>query len=151
MNNLETKYIYSSGLYVSRKPVLLNTVLGSCVAVCLWDRVTQTGGMNHFMLPFWNGSGLASPKYGNIAMDQLIQKMINISSNPPEMVAKVFGGARMLKGQSEYFDIGKRNIELATEMLKEANIKVVAQSTGGEKGRKIYFNTLTGEVLQKYL
>lgn len=67
------------------------------------------------------------------------------------MVAKVFGGARMLKGQSEYFDIGKRNIELATEMLKEANIKVVAQSTGGEKGRKIYFNTLTGEVLQKYL
>lgn len=136
---------------MSQKPLLLNTVLGSCVSVCLWDKETQSGGMNHYMLPFWNGSGLASPKYGNIAMDQLIQKMIHIRSNRQEMIAKVFGGARMLQGQSEYFDIGRRNIELAMQILQEANIRVVAKSTGGEKGRKIFFNTGTGEVLQKYL
>jgi chemotaxis protein CheD len=151
MTGIETKYIYSAGLYVSQKPVLLNTVLGSCVSVCLWDKNIQTGGMNHFMLPFWNGSGLASPKYGNIAMEQLIQKMKNMRSCQEDMVAKVFGGARMLQGQSEYFNIGKRNIELAIQMLRKENIKVAAQSTGGEKGRKIFFNTGTGEVLLKYL
>jgi len=107
--------------------------------------------MNHFMLPFWNGSGLASPKYGNIAMEQLINKMLSLRSKQHDLVAKVFGGARMLQNQSEYFNIGRRNIELALHMLKEANISVVAQSTGGEKGRKIFFNTGSGEVLQKYL
>lgn len=151
MNNIKTKYIYSSGLHFAEKPVMLNTVLGSCVSVCLWDKEKNMGGMNHYMLPFWNGTGLASPKYGNIAMEQLIAKFIKLHSRKENMVAKVFGGARMLQVKSAYFDIGKRNIELAFRMLEEAEIRVIAQSTGGEKGRKIYFNTGSGEVLQKYI
>lgn len=107
--------------------------------------------MNHYMLPFWNGSGLASPRYGNIAMEQLIVKMLNLNSRKEHLIAKVFGGARMLESKSSYFDIGKRNIQLAFSTLDEAEIGIVAQSTGGEKGRKIYFNTASGEVFQKYL
>ncbi len=129
----------------------MHTILGSCVAVCLWDKKNKTGGMNHYMLPFWNGSGLASPKYGNIAIGQLIKKMENMGSNPETMVAKIFGGASMLREQSHIFDIGRRNVELAHELLYDNDIKIVAESTGGEKGRKIFFNTKTGEVLQKLL
>ena len=151
MDSLETKYIYSSGLFVSEKPMIFNTVFGSCVSVCLWDSKNKSGGMNHFMLPYWNGNGLASPKYGNIAIAQLIKKMMELHSNPYNLVAKVFGGARMLKDQSNIFDIGRRNTELAHELLLHEKIRVVAESTGGEKGRKIFFNTNTGEVLQRLL
>jgi chemotaxis protein CheD len=151
MQQIETKYIYSAGLYVSEKPVMMNTVLGSCVSVCIWDKSKKIGGMNHFMLPFWNGNGLASPKYGNIAMQQLIDKMTGLRCNHDDLVAKIFGGARMLREQSEYFDIGRRNIDLAIRSLEDENIPLIASSTGGDKGRKIFFNTNTGEVLQKYL
>lgn len=151
MHHIETKYIYSAGLHVSEKPVMMNTVLGSCVSVCLWDKSKKIGGMNHFMLPFWNGNGLASPKYGNIAMQQLIDKMTGLRCSHDDLVAKIFGGARMLREQSEYFDIGRRNIDLAIRSLEDEHIPLIASSTGGDKGRKIFFNTNTGEVLQKYL
>lgn len=151
MSGIESKYIYSSGLHVTSKPLVLNTVLGSCVSVCLWDTKRRAGGMNHFMLPFWNGSGLASPKYGNIAMEQLVDKMLRMNCRRENLVAKIFGGAKMLREQSEFFDIGRRNINLAIQQLAEEEIRIVARSTGGERGRKIYFNTATGEVLQKLL
>lgn len=151
MDKLNTKYIYSSGLLVSATPMVLNTVLGSCISVCLWDSENKIGGMNHYMLPFWNGSGLASPKYGNIAIPQLLKKMISLQTQPGNIVAKVFGGAKMLKDQSNIFDIGRRNTDLAHELLGSEKIRIIAESTGGEKGRKIFFNTSSGEVLQKLL
>jgi len=136
---------------VSEQPLILNTVLGSCVAVCLWDSKNKIGGMNHYMLPYWNGNGLASPKYGNIAITRLINKMIALQGSPQNMLAKIFGGAKMLQEQSNVFDIGRRNIELAHEILSDQKIRIVAESTGGEKGRKIFFNTNTGEVFQRLL
>lgn len=151
MNNIETKYIYSSGLHVSRLPLIMNTVLGSCVSVCLWDQDLKAGGMNHFMLPFWNGSGLASPKYGNIAMEQLVKKMTGMGCRREDLVAKIFGGAKMLREQSEFFDIGRRNIDLARKLLDEHDISITASSIGGNRGRRIFFNSATGEVLQKFL
>ncbi|MCF8367175.1 MAG: chemotaxis protein CheD [Bacteroidales bacterium] len=151
MNNSLSKYIYSSGLYVSDKEIILNTVLGSCVSVCLWDNMKKVGGMNHYMLPLWNGNGLASPKYGNIAIEQLITKVHSFGCKNENIVAKIFGGARMLKEQSQIFDIGRKNIELAYELLARENIRIIAKSTGGERGRKISFNTGSGEVLQKLL
>jgi chemotaxis protein CheD len=151
MERAEQKFIYSSGLLVSTKPIILTTVLGSCVAVCLHDNILKAGGMNHYMLPLWNGSGLASPKYGNIAIEKLINEMENLGSKRQNIVAKIFGGARMLKEQSNFFDIGRRNIELAQQILEQERIVIAAKSTGGVKGRKIYFNTQNGEVLQKYV
>ena len=151
MNSLETKYIFSSGIIVSNIPIILNTVLGSCISVCLWDIKRKTGGMNHYMLPLWNGNGLASPKYGNIAIEQLLKKMHMYKCTNNTMVAKVFGGARMLNDQSQFFEIGKHNIELAYELLEQEKIKIIAQSTGGKRGRRIFFNTQNGEVLQKLL
>jgi len=140
-----------SGLFVSREPNTIVTILGSCVAVCIWDKQLLFGGANHFMLPLWNGSGLASPKYGNIAIEMLIEKMLRSGSDKKNLVAKIFGGAKMLQEQSSIFNIGERNIEVAYEIFKREEITIIAASTGGMRGRKIYYNTQTGEVFQKYL
>jgi len=142
--------LYPAALFVSPKPHLVTTVLGTCVAVCLWDSVLHIGGINHYMLPYWNGDGLASPKYGNIAMERLYKKMVTIGAKPNTMVAKVFGGKINESGNS-VFNIGEKNIKLAFDFLADVNIKVKAQSVGGPHGRKLQFMSQTGEVRMKYI
>ncbi len=127
---------------------MVTTVLGSCVAVCLFDETTGIGGINHYMLPFWNGSELASPKYGNIAIESLTKKMEQLGCKRENLVAKVFGGANQL---DHSMGVGQRNIKVAEEILGELKIKIVAKSLGGHKGRKLNYNTSTGEVLMKYI
>jgi chemotaxis protein CheD len=151
MENTKTKFIYPAGLTVEREPHILSTLLGSCVAVCIWDFKLKFGGMNHFILPLWNGTGLASPKFGNIAIEVLIDKMVGQGSQKENLVAKVFGGASMLSSQSHTYNIGMRNVELAQSLLLKSGINIVASSTGGIKGRKVLFNTNTGDVFLKFL
>lgn len=150
-NTIKTHYLYPSALFANNEPYVVDTILGSCVAVCFYDESKRIGGINHFMLPFWNGSGLASPKYGNIAIDKLLEKMYEMGSNKPDIVAKVFGGGEVVHTDSNHFRIGERNIEMAEKMLKEKNIKVSGRSVGGKLGRKIRFNTETGVVLMKFI
>lgn len=147
----ESHFLYPSTLFVSRQPFLVNTILGSCVAVCLYDPHLRFGGINHYMLPFWNGQGLASPKYGNIAINKLLEKMLALGSSQRNIVAKVFGGANVIETNNVQFMIGDRNIEVAREMLKELQIQTISQSIGGGLGRKIQFNTSTGEVKQRII
>ena len=68
-------FLYPGAIYISPEPTLITTILGSCVAICLYDPILQIGGMNHYMLPLWNGQGLASPRYGNIAIEKLITNL----------------------------------------------------------------------------
>lgn len=151
MENLNTYYLYPAALYFSKEPYLITTVLGSCVAVCLWDPVLHYGGMNHFMLPLWNGQGLATPKYGNIAIKKLIDNMLAIGSNKSTLVAKVFGGGEVIETNISNFQIGERNIYMARQMLEEENIKIISSSVGGKLGRKIIFNTFDGTVKHKFI
>lgn len=147
----ETVFLYPSALTVFDRKVMVHTILGSCVAVCLFDKVLNTGGINHYMLPFWNGEGLSTPKYGNIAIDKLLNKMLAMGSRKEHLVAKVFGGGEVLETNQSSFSIGLRNVEIAYQILNDHNIPIVAQSTGGKQGRKIIFNTVTGEVVQRYI
>lgn len=144
-------FLYPSTLFVTREPYLVNTILGSCVAVCLYDTFLQFGGINHYMLPFWNGQGLASPKYGNIAIQKLIEKMLYLGSSQRNLVAKMFGGANVIETNHAQFMIGDRNISVAVDTLKEMQISIISQSTGGTFGRKIQFVTSTGEVKQRII
>ena len=130
---------------------MVDTILGSCVAVCLYDPVTKLGCINHYMLPFWNGTGLASPKYGNIAIQKLLDKMIEFGSETSNIQAKIFGGGEVVNTKNNIFKIGERNIEIAVKILKENKIKIAGQSVGGNQGRKIRFNTETGVVLMKLI
>ncbi len=138
-------------MFASKEPYHIKTILGSCVAVCLWDSTLKIGGMNHYMLPLWNGKGLASPKYGNIAMEKLIIKMHKLGSKKHNLQAKVFGGAEILQQQKINYNIGRRNVIMAYEILRENNIPIISQSVKGNLGRKIIFVTNTGEVLHKVL
>lgn len=136
-------------MFYSREPYLVNTILGSCVAICLYDTVLQIGGINHYMLPFWNGTGLASPKYGNIANEKLITQMLQLGSKKANLLAKVFGGAEVLNMGNNSFNIGKRNIEIAISTLNDHNIRIMASNTGGNLGRKLQFNTQAGTVMMQ--
>jgi chemotaxis protein CheD len=151
MNDIETHFLYPAALYASKLPTKVSTILGSCVAVCLYDPVLKIGGINHFMLPYWNGQGLASPKYGNIAIEKLFEKMLSNGSQKVNIRAKVFGGGEVIETNISQFHIGERNIQVALEMLEEFRIPIVAKSLGGKLGRKIEFCTDTGEVRQKYI
>lgn len=107
--------------------------------------------MNHFMLPLWNGVGLSSPKFGNIAIVKLIEKVKAMGGNKHHLIAKVFGGSTRLETSQNHFQIGKRNFLVAEELLKAHNIPMLSYSVGGNRGRKIFFHTDTGEVFMKIL
>lgn len=143
-------FLFPSAIHVARNVTEIQTVLGSCVAVCLHDPIGKVGGMNHYMLPVWKGDGLASPRFGDVSIEKLIEKMMALGSDKKNLVAKVFGGAEQYTDGSVY-EIGKRNIEIAKDILGDHNISIVSSSTGGDRGRKILFHTGSGQVLMKYL
>lgn len=145
--DLPSRYLFPAEIFVSREPIMVSTVLGSCVAVCLWDSRIAIGGMNHYLLPLWNGDGLATPKYGNIAIRQLVEKILAQGAERKNLQAKIFGGAAMWDNSNGPFAIGLRNIELAQQQLKEVQIPLVASDVGGTLSRKIFFNTSDGSVL----
>lgn len=144
-------FLHPSTILISKEPQWVTTILGSCVSICLFDRKNCIGGINHFMLPYWNGEGLESPRYGNVAIFQLFQEMLDLGVNKEDVICKIFGGAEVLVEHPSVFNVGQRNVELARKVILEMGIPVVSSSTGGKLGRKIHFNTGTGEVLQKYL
>lgn len=143
-------FIHVGQIHVDAAPKAISTVLGSCVAVCLYDPHSGIGGMNHYLLPFWNGNGLQTPKYGNIAIPKLIDSMLRQGAHPKRMEAKIFGGAMMHANASEAMMIGHKNILVARDILKEYSISIIAEDIGGHHGRKIQFNLEEGRVLLKY-
>ena len=142
------KTIYTEQFYISDgSNIEISTVLGSCVAVCLYDPISHIIGMNHYLLPFWNGRGLKSLKYGNINNKRLIESMLDKSQGRAKIQAKIFGGASInLQG----IDIGKNNIMVARSVLKEYNVKIIGEDTGGFVGRKIIMSSTNGAVYLKY-
>ncbi|MEJ5315488.1 MAG: chemotaxis protein CheD [Tenuifilum sp.] len=151
MDHLKSHYLYPASLFADKEPHVVTTILGSCVAVCLYDSVLNQGGINHYMLPLWNGQGLASPRYGNIAIERLIERMVSLGSKKENLKAKVFGGGEVLETNLDNFHIGQRNIAIALELLAEHGIPIIAKSVGGNQGRKIEYNTATGEVRHKFI
>ena len=143
------QYLYPGALFAQRGEYIITTILGSCVAVCLWDPVLTIGGINHYMLALWNGEGLPSPKYGNIAIIKLIEKMLSLGSRKEHLRAKVFGGAEVLQSASGILNVSRRNIALARDMLQEERIPILTSDLGGNLGRKLIFHTETGKVLLK--
>lgn len=144
---LHKHFLFPGTLFAEPQEFQISTVLGSCVALCLWDPVTKIGGMNHYMLPFWNGEGLATPKYGNIAIEKLLSRMLGLGCRKENLVAKIFGGANVTATGNEIFMIGDRNILLAQQMLEEYAITIKSSDVGGHVGRKVIMNSATGVVM----
>ncbi|MFC1549400.1 chemotaxis protein CheD [Nitrospirota bacterium] len=150
-DEISEHYLYPGNIFAHMDPHVVTTVLGSCVSVCFWDSKLRVGGINHYMLPLWNGEGLATPKYGNIAITKLYDKMISFGCKHVNLKAKVFGGGEVLAVKSSIMNVGERNIILARDMLKKMKVQIVSSDLGGRTGRKILFNTNTGTVLLKKL
>lgn len=140
-------FLHPCTIFAHRDEHWVSTILGSCISVCLWDPKLCLGGINHYMLPLWNGEGLATPKYGNIAVEKLVEKMLTLGSRRDRMLAKIFGGAQIFRGEGAYLGVGDRNILVAQEILSRHRIQLVASDVGGSRGMKILFNTRTGSVL----
>lgn len=150
MNSAEVTlkhFLFPGTIFADPRNYQISTILGSCVAVCLWDSVMRIGGVNHYMLPLWNGEGLATPKFGNIAIEKLLARMFAMGCRREQLVAKVFGGANLMGTGKEVFLIGDRNVLLAYQMLEEYGIPVVAGDVGGRTGRKIILQAESGVVL----
>lgn len=151
VEDIEKVFLYPAAIAVAPVPTYISTLLGTCVAVCLWDVRTKVGGMNHYLLPLWNGEGLASPKYGNIAIEKLVSQMESVGAARKNMVAKIFGGRMHSETGTVAYNIGLRNGQLARQMLAELSIRIVAENVGGENGMTIRFDTSTGIVKLRYI
>ncbi len=145
-------FLFPGTLFASDIPFEVSTILGSCVALCLWDRRLKSGGINHYLLPLWNGRGLRSPKYGNIAIKKLIEKMMMIGSDKGDLQAKIFGGASVLGNRNDStHSIGQQNIIIVKDLLEEYRIPIISSHVGGTTGRKVHYYTDTGTVLMKMI
>jgi chemotaxis protein CheD len=142
-------YLYPGMLFADPAPHRVTTVLGSCIAVCLYDPLRRIGGINHYMLPLWNGEGLPTPRYGNVAIDALIDRLQRFGCQASRLQAKLFGGAAMWENGTGSVAVGERNIDLAWRLLDRYGIQVVASDLGGVVSRKLIFFTDSGEVLLK--
>jgi chemotaxis protein CheD len=140
--------------YFTGKPMVIVTVLGSCVAACIRDRVSGIGGMNHFMLPDGGGDAgspmSASMRYGAYAMEVLINQILKAGAKRENLEAKVFGGGNVLRGFTA-MNVGERNARFVRDFLHAENIKIVAEDLNDVHPRKVYFFPATGKVLVKKL
>jgi chemotaxis protein CheD len=140
--------------HAGRGDAVITTVLGSCVSTCLWDPLERIGGMNHFMLPRDMGgpspSWAASARFGVYAMEVLINDMLRMGAGRHRLVAKVFGGARLLAGMGT-IDVGAKNCAFVLEFLQVEGIRVLAQDLQDICPRKVYFFPANGVVKVKRL
>jgi chemotaxis protein CheD len=143
--------------YISKDAMQIATTLGSCVSACVWDDKQKIGGMNHFMLPLtdkeahevnWGQRGKHSDatRYGNFAMEYLINLILKNGGKKHNLKAKAFGGARVLNNLS---DVGARNINFVLGYLEDERIPLVGSDLGSIYPRKVIFEPHSGRALVK--
>ena len=140
--------------YFTPEDKVIVTVLGSCVAACIRDRVSGIGGMNHFMLPDSGSDAMglmsASMRYGTYAMEVLINDLLKTGARRENLEAKVFGGGRVLSNFTT-LNVGQRNAQFVRDYLKTERIRILAEDLEDIYPRKVYFFPRTGKVLVKKL
>lgn len=135
--------------FVSNEEIVIMTVLGSCIAACIWDGRARLGGMNHFMLPDGD-TGDGSGRYGSFAMELLINEMLKLGARRETMQAKIFGGGQVMAGFTT-MNVGERNTQFVQEYLSTERIPIVSQDVLDIHPRKVCFFPVTGKALVKRL
>jgi chemotaxis protein CheD len=151
MSDREVLYLEPGHLLVCTEPCRLRTVLGSCVAVCLYDPELRHGGMNHFMLPESPSSLETSCRYGNRAMPALVARLERLGSDRRSLCASVFGGACVLFPASGLMHLGRRNVDFALQWLEHHGISVVQSNVLGSTARRLEFDIETGACIERSL
>lgn len=149
----EIAVILPGEYFVSQEPMVVYTVLGSCISVCIRDTVAKIGGMNHFMLAaptnnigddHWG----ASARYGSYAMEVLVNELLSRGGMKSRFEVKVFGGGKIYEGMN---DVGAKNAAWALEYLEREGIQPIKADVGDICPRKVYYFTESGRVLLKKL
>ena len=143
--------------FVSEDDIVLSTVLGSCIAACMWDRTAKVGGMNHFMLPGdasragtdSDPIGLAG-RYGVFAMEQLINELIKRGARKSNLEAKLFGGGAVLRNFTA-LNVGERNAEFVLNFLRTEGIRIASQDLLDVFARRVAFFPVSGRALCRKL
>jgi len=156
-NSIYAAKLLPGEFYVSMSGELITTVVGSCVSACIRDTVTGIGGMNHFMLPVdtghdsksWRNTPVdAQTRYGNIAMERLINVILAGGGRRHNLEIKLFGGGSVLQLDT---DIGYKNIDFVKRYLITEGLAITAEDVGGNKPRKIQYFPSTGRARVKNL
>lgn len=140
--------------FSTKADVYIATVLGSCISIALFDTVHHFGGLNHFMLPSCAAKEKLAVeeqgRYGDFAIEQLINELLKQGADKKSLCAKVFGGANVLESGGYHQNMtGFNNISFALNYLETEHIPIVANDTGGIYPRKIYFHPRTAKVYLK--
>lgn len=137
--------------YATYDTKIIYTLLGSCVAVCLFDTENKIGGMNHILMPGRPNLQKydASARYGVNAMELLINAMMKLGGNRKKFVAKTFGGASVIPAISKDRAVGQKVAQFVMDFLETEKIKIISRDFGGFQTRKVYFHTDTNEVYVK--
>lgn len=148
--------IYPGEYYVSKGPEFVSTILGSCVAICLFDPKNLIGGINHFMLAKPGSKETLKEekgpigRFGKYAIDLLIDEMIKAGADRKNLQAKIFGGSNVFNlPETSHEQVGSENIKFAKEYLGQLNIPIMTEDLGGVPSRKIIFDPATFKVLLK--
>ncbi len=147
----DTVRVLPGDYYVTDEAIGIITVLGSCVAACIWDERPGLGGMNHFMLPDGgdsDSSNSAPARYGLYAMEVLINDLLKGGARRSSMKAKVFGGGRVIRGMTSV-NVGDRNADFVLEFLRTEKIPVVGQDLREPFARKVAFMPNSGRAMVK--
>ncbi len=146
--SINEHYLYPGTIFADKGEYLITTVLGSCVSVCLWDKIKKAGGMNHYLLPYYEKKNQPA-RYGDWAIYSLLDTLLKWGCQRNHIIAKVFGGGNVLEIVSPRITVGERNIQIAKQLLDKEKIPVLSSDVGGDEGRKIKYNTYTGVVSVK--
>jgi len=156
-HNLYAAKIVQGEYYVTMYSEMITTVLGSCVSACIRDKKLGIGGMNHFMLPIdnkydrssWRDSPVdTAARYGNVAMERLINAIQSHGGRRENLEVKLFGGSRLL---NITMDVGKDNIDFVREYLHTEHLPIDAEDLGGEYPRKLMYFPASGRAMVKKL
>lgn len=137
-------------LAVRRRPTNIKTIVGSCVAVCLWDPATRIGGVNHYLLAQPGDDDVPDTRFGSSATEQLIDRMRRAGAELRRLEASVIGGGHPVNSIKTNV-IGDENAAVAVAVLRKHGIRIVRRETGGACGRKLLFKTATGELIVRRL
>lgn len=121
--------------------------LGSCVGICLYDKELKIAGLAHIMLPWSKDASIPNDnmrRYADTGITELIQKMLANGARKPKLTAKIAGGAQMFATNSAVFNIGDRNVDAVKKVLATYNIPIIAEETGSNFGRTVFFHADTG-------
>ena len=133
-------------IYISDRPAEVSTILGSCVALTIFNQRLLVGAICHALLPT-NPNGDDEFRYVDSAITYMVRKLGIMGIAKREMEAKLLGGADVLEQSDGRRSVGQQNIEAALKIIKQENLTLAVEDTGGPMGRKIQFYTNSGKVL----